>query len=470
VPDLDVLDGVDDIPWPDLRHAYGAAGDVPALLRALVLESGEAGEAFDTLWGSICHQGSVYSATPYAVPFLARIAAAGIHTVMVLGMLGWIADSDDERGLEVPGAARAAVASQIAVLAPLLADRDAEVRAMTVWALTQCQAPDRLVPLLRQRWNAETHPTVKATVLKALSVLDPQGAAGIAEGVLAGSAGPGVRLIAAAACVAAGMGWPDRLHDAAMAWMAEGELLPEFFWGDRDPFADLVITLAARGNPRAALGLVVRGLTGTVAAGVRKKVVWAADELAEAYRSPAAGLVAPLAVVAGDDDAGPATISLLRKLAGVPATARQFTAIADQLAAVADVRGPGRRADQALACLIELGGPRPGCSPVTCRTAPSRWTRRHPRPVAGRASRCHSTRPCLRRCGSGCAPRTWTTTARSSCSRSCPRGARPPNRRSQNYSRSCPGTRWAPAARWPRSPVPFRPPSRRSARPRRPEP
>jgi len=358
VPELSLLDGVDDIRWLELRHAYGGAGDVPALLRALAFEPGGAGEAFDTLCSSICHQGSVYSATPYVVPFLARIAAAGIRTVMVLGLLGWIADSDDARGLEVPGAARAAVAGQIGVLAPLLADPDAEVRATAVWALTQCQAADRLVPLLRERWDAETRPTVQATVLKALSVLDPGGAAGIAEGVLDGSADSGLRLMACAACVAAGMDWTGRLHEGATAWMADGDLLPGFFWGDRDPFSDLVIALAAHGHPGAVLRLVVTGLTGPVAGGVRKKAAWAAGELAEGYRSPAAGLVAPLAAVAGDDDAGPAAISLLRKLAGVPATVRAFAAVAGQLAAVAGLRGPGRRADQALAWLIELGDPR----------------------------------------------------------------------------------------------------------------
>lgn len=224
-----MLAGVDDIPWHDLRHAYGPADDVPVLLRALALRSGEAGDALDALYGSICHQGSVYSATPYAVPFLARIAAR-IRALPVLGLLGWIADSDDECGLEAPGAARAAVAGQIDVLAPLLADPDAEVRAMTVWALTQCRAPRRLVPLLRQRWDAETHDTVKAAVLKALSVLNPEGAAGLAEGVLAGSSGSGLRLMAATACVAAGIAWSDRLHEAATAWMASGDLLPGFFW------------------------------------------------------------------------------------------------------------------------------------------------------------------------------------------------------------------------------------------------
>jgi hypothetical protein len=100
---LDVLDGVDDVPWGDLRHAYGAAGDVPALLRALGSGRGEAEEAVDGLFGSLCHQGTVYSATPYAVLFLARIAAAGDLGSLVLGWLGCIAASEDECGLEVPG-------------------------------------------------------------------------------------------------------------------------------------------------------------------------------------------------------------------------------------------------------------------------------------------------------------------------------------------------------------------------------
>jgi hypothetical protein len=50
--------GVDDVPWRDLRHAYGTAHDVPALLRALGSASGEADEALGALFGSICHQGT----------------------------------------------------------------------------------------------------------------------------------------------------------------------------------------------------------------------------------------------------------------------------------------------------------------------------------------------------------------------------------------------------------------------------
>ena len=50
-----MLAGVDNIPWQDLRHAYGPADDVPGLLRALALGSDEADDPLDTLCGSICH-------------------------------------------------------------------------------------------------------------------------------------------------------------------------------------------------------------------------------------------------------------------------------------------------------------------------------------------------------------------------------------------------------------------------------
>ncbi|MEU0029695.1 hypothetical protein [Streptomyces sp. NPDC006335] len=58
----DLLAGLDDIDRAALEQAYGSAEDVPGQLR------------------SVCgpaHQGAQYSASPYAVPFLARIAVAG---------------------------------------------------------------------------------------------------------------------------------------------------------------------------------------------------------------------------------------------------------------------------------------------------------------------------------------------------------------------------------------------------------
>ncbi|HEX5293945.1 MAG TPA: hypothetical protein VFX25_34145, partial [Streptosporangiaceae bacterium] len=158
-----------------------------------------------------------------------------------------------------------------------------------------------------------------------------------------------------------------------------------------DPFEGLILALAARGEPAAAVRLVSAGLTyagpapvGSAApadpAGsadpasapartpafradpgpgrVRQRSAWSAHELARAYRSPAPALMLPLAAAADDGDAGVDALSLLRELhaAGIPGVAEP--AVADRVAAVADFRGQDRRADEALACLIDLGDPR----------------------------------------------------------------------------------------------------------------
>jgi hypothetical protein len=155
VNERNILAGLEDVPWPDLECA-GSPEETPELLRALASGAEEADDALVDLACSLCHQGSVYPASERAAPFLARIAAAGLHTEHVLEVLGSIAECRDERDLSAPGAARAAVAAQSGLLAPLLADPHPEVRAAAAWALTQAQAPG-LVPLLGERWNTETH-------------------------------------------------------------------------------------------------------------------------------------------------------------------------------------------------------------------------------------------------------------------------------------------------------------------------
>jgi hypothetical protein len=70
-----VLDQLDDVPWKDLGHAYGSAEDIPALLHALAGSGAQQGEALYELFGNIWHQGTVYEASAYAVPFLVELAA-----------------------------------------------------------------------------------------------------------------------------------------------------------------------------------------------------------------------------------------------------------------------------------------------------------------------------------------------------------------------------------------------------------
>lgn len=58
--------------WSKLRHAYGNASDVPALIAALV--PGPHAEIWHEVFGRICHQGSIYSASYAALPLLADVA------------------------------------------------------------------------------------------------------------------------------------------------------------------------------------------------------------------------------------------------------------------------------------------------------------------------------------------------------------------------------------------------------------
>jgi len=66
-----VFDNLDTINWSNIKHAYGPATDLPDTLRALAFGDKQQREhAIWELHGNIWHQGTVYEATAYAVPFL----------------------------------------------------------------------------------------------------------------------------------------------------------------------------------------------------------------------------------------------------------------------------------------------------------------------------------------------------------------------------------------------------------------
>lgn len=67
------MKSLDEVPWSALYHAYGTAADVPGQLRKL-REASTSGDAIHELFGNIWHQGTVYEATSFAVPFLVELA------------------------------------------------------------------------------------------------------------------------------------------------------------------------------------------------------------------------------------------------------------------------------------------------------------------------------------------------------------------------------------------------------------
>lgn len=69
-----LLEGLERIEWSRLHHAHGEASDTPALLRALLSEHDDHRDfACQLLHETIWHQGCVYEATIYVVPFLFRL-------------------------------------------------------------------------------------------------------------------------------------------------------------------------------------------------------------------------------------------------------------------------------------------------------------------------------------------------------------------------------------------------------------
>src|SRR5689334_10628282 len=67
---------LDEVDWGRFRHAHGAAGDVPDLLRGLLARDQQrASASLSTLWDCVCHQGDSSAPAALAVPFLLRAAA-----------------------------------------------------------------------------------------------------------------------------------------------------------------------------------------------------------------------------------------------------------------------------------------------------------------------------------------------------------------------------------------------------------
>ncbi len=88
--------------WSHLKHAYGSASDVPRLLED-VGDPEAADVAWEDLWASLCHQGTVYTASFAALPALADIATgrkAGARG-QALGLAGRIVVQEQQ--LHEPG-------------------------------------------------------------------------------------------------------------------------------------------------------------------------------------------------------------------------------------------------------------------------------------------------------------------------------------------------------------------------------
>ncbi|MFB7428794.1 hypothetical protein ACFC0K_36540 [Streptomyces hydrogenans] len=177
-----LLVGLDDVNWAGLEHAYRSAEDVPGHIRTLCGSDDEAREqAFTSLFCSIFHQGSRYSASPVAVPFLARIAVAGPAAAREDAMwlltrlaVDWHDEYDVTTGINVAGWREAAAEVGPEELLPWYeeqvaaatdADKRAQAQELRDWVAAG-NSPD-------SRWSAlQSYDAVLAELSGLLVLLD----------------------------------------------------------------------------------------------------------------------------------------------------------------------------------------------------------------------------------------------------------------------------------------------------------
>jgi hypothetical protein len=255
-----MLDRLDCIPWQCLHHAYGSADDVPRLLRALAQSGRQQEDALRELFGNIWHQGTVYEASPYAVPFLVELAAEPSLTRRdeILGLIGALAKGDSylavhaqpglkmgellrqeqdfeerlENELQNVRSTRRAVFEHRDVICKLLRDTTPMVRAGAAHVLSQF--PEQLSELgfaLRQAVKEEEHPLVLAGMLWCLGALhdDSPEAFTILDTAVRGSADPRQTFAASIALYRISgephsAALPMYRQMAAATWFAEGFL------------------------------------------------------------------------------------------------------------------------------------------------------------------------------------------------------------------------------------------------------
>lgn len=183
-----MLEGLDRIDWSSLRHACGSASDVPEQIRALASTSKpEREQALNDLLGNIWHQGTVYEASAYAVPFLIELVRepAVEGKVGILELLDCLAAGDPGRRGDHAGGTRAAVETGVQVYLHLLNDADWQTRLAAARVLATCDGHRDLATVrLMERFEGETDPRVHFGLLLCLGDLEQEQAVDLLNAIV----------------------------------------------------------------------------------------------------------------------------------------------------------------------------------------------------------------------------------------------------------------------------------------------
>ena len=188
--------GLDEIDWHQLEHAYGAADDVPGWLRSLASQEDKS-DVLMYLSLSLCHQGTVYSASASAVPYLIELLTDKSMQGKegLLRLLAGMAHGDayhrqhfllysearrqdpafqQELAEQVVWAERTreAVHRGLPVYLELLTDADPHLRREAAYTLAQLKADaTAILPLLYAQLAQEDDLQARASMMLSLGVL-----------------------------------------------------------------------------------------------------------------------------------------------------------------------------------------------------------------------------------------------------------------------------------------------------------
>jgi hypothetical protein len=192
-----VLEGLEAVNWAALGHAGGSAGDLPWLLhRMRSADPKVREETLRELFSTIVHQGTRYSATAPAVPFLVELATASdIHDrAWLVNLLAYAAVGNEQAVLpdgmvsldrlrdttnwpEPEYAAWAlaayqAVQAALPALLPLVDDDEDRLRRETAHLLAWFPSFAAVsLPRLRARLSLETERDTRVTMIVAVGLL-----------------------------------------------------------------------------------------------------------------------------------------------------------------------------------------------------------------------------------------------------------------------------------------------------------
>jgi HEAT repeat protein len=190
-----VFEGLDEIDWRSMHHAYESAWNVPGAIRGLLSRNADKRAwAQDYMWGAVHHQGDVYDCTVAAIPFLIEAAAkpTARGRGQVVKLLASIGGADREGPEDLPDGpmreqvlrARRAVAEAYPVFVTLLDDPKRKVRAAAAQALLAC--PDQaaeVAALLVVRVAQEPKKKVRNVLIETLCTIAERADAGWLPGI-----------------------------------------------------------------------------------------------------------------------------------------------------------------------------------------------------------------------------------------------------------------------------------------------